>query len=106
MAATTGLTAAVGCLVVKELSSQAFALTLSHLSGMFVAMSRTADDMTTSIRNELLQIVPTPKLRIIQAVFFDFEVLGTNSKTMDSLCRDSPNSRNPFIRIPNRLKVR
>lgn len=76
----------VGCLVVKELSSQAFALTLGHLSDILSYLTRRSDDATRVICEELTKIVPTAKLKIIQCVLFDFEWLREESKTINSLC--------------------
>jgi hypothetical protein len=76
----------VGCLVVKELSSQAFALSLGHLSDIMTYLTRRSDDVTRLICDELTKMVPTAKLKIIQCVLFDFEWLREESKTIDSLC--------------------
>lgn len=76
----------VGCLVVKELSSQAFSLTLCHLTDIMSYLTRKSDDVTRLICDELATTVPTAKLKIIQCVLFDFEWLREESKTIDSLC--------------------
>ena len=81
-----GALGSVGCLVVKELSSQAFALTLSHLSDVLTYLTRKSDDVTKLVCEELAKTVPTAKLKIIQCVLFDFEWLRDESKTMDALC--------------------
>lgn len=78
--------AAVSCLVVKELSSQAFALTVSHLGDMMAYLKRGPDDLTRMIHTDLVKLVPTSKLKIIQAILIDFEWLREESKTVDSLC--------------------
>lgn len=78
--------AAVGCLVVKELSSQAFSLTLAHLSDMMAYLNRKPDEVTRLIHKDLVALVPTAKLKIIHAMLYDFEWLREESKTVDSLC--------------------
>lgn len=83
--ATAGL-AAVGCLVVKEFSSQAFSLAVSHLGDVMSQLNRKPDDATRLIHKELIALVPTAKLKIIHAMLFDFEWLREESKTVDSLC--------------------
>lgn len=84
MAASTALTA-VGCLVVKELSSQAFTMTISHLSDVMSFMGRRPDDVTRALHRELVGIVPTAKLKIIQSILIDFDGLRHESKTIDTL---------------------
>ena len=78
------VTSVVSCMVVKELSSQAFSITLAHLTDL---IRRPHPDMASkSIQEELSDIVPTAQLHIIQSVLYDFEWLRTDSKTVDALC--------------------
>jgi hypothetical protein len=81
--------AAIGCLVVKELSSQTFAIAVSHLGDVVAYLSRKTLENTTStvlsVHQQLQRLVPTAKLKIIQAVLYDFEPLRQQSKTVDTL---------------------
>jgi hypothetical protein len=78
--------AAVGCMLVRELSSQAFALTMTHLSDVLAAIQRGPNEVTRLIQRDLTDVVPSAKLRIVHAMLIDFEWLRDRSRTIDSLC--------------------
>lgn len=78
--------AAVGCLVVRELSSQAFSLTLVQLKELLAYMGRSPDYITKLIQTRLAEIVPWPRLQIIQCGLIDFEWARSESKMVDALC--------------------
>lgn len=77
--------AAVSCLIVRELSSQAFSVTLTRLTDVLIFMSRKPDDMTRAIHDEMVKLVPSDKLKIIQCVLCDFEWMRDESKTVNAL---------------------
>lgn len=78
------VTSLVSCMMVKELSSQAFSITLAHLTELI--RSPHSDTASKSIQEQLVEIVPTAQLHIIHSVLYDFEWLRTDSKTVDALC--------------------
>jgi hypothetical protein len=78
--------ATVGCLLVKELSSQAFSLTVAHLTEVLAYLGRRPDHQTRAVHDQVALLVPTAKLRIIQCMLSDFEWLRDESRTIDSLC--------------------
>lgn len=77
--------AQLGCMVVKELSGQAFSLTVTHLVEALAKLGRKPDDVTKSIHADLVKLIPTSKLKIIQCMLADFEWLRQESKTIDAL---------------------
>jgi len=81
-----GAVGAVGCLIVRELSSQAFSLTLTQLMDVMSAIRRNPEDVTQLVHDELISIVPTAKLNIIKCVLCDFEWMRQDSKTINALC--------------------
>jgi hypothetical protein len=87
MAATiTGLATAGAVLAVRELSSQAFSVTLGQLTKLLATIGSRPDDVSKQIHNEMLQLIPHSKLKIIGCVLMDFEQVRDESKTIDALC--------------------
>jgi hypothetical protein len=78
--------AAVGCLVVRELSSQAFSLTLAQLKEALAFMGRSPDYVTKWAQAQLEEVVPSARLHIIQCGLADFEWARAESKMVDALC--------------------
>lgn len=76
---------ALGYMVVKEFSAQAFSITVGRLTDALVQFSKNTDVVVQDVHKVLIQIVPTMKLKIIQAMLIDFEELRHQSKTVDTI---------------------
>jgi hypothetical protein len=81
----TQVAGAVGYLVAKEMSGQAFSFTLARISDVLSRLSRHDSDAGKGIHAQLARLIPSAKLNITQALMTDFENLRTTSKTIDAL---------------------
>jgi hypothetical protein len=75
----------LGYMVVKEFSAQAFSVTVGRLADALVQFSKTTDVVILDVHKMLIQVVPTMKLKIIQAMLIDFDELRHQSKTIDTI---------------------
>lgn len=75
----------IGYIVAKELSVQAFGFTLGRLSTLLTDMSKYSTESAQSVHRQLTNLVPTAKLKIVDAIIRDFENVRSCSQTIDAL---------------------
>ena len=74
-------------LVAKELSYQAFTVTLSKISSTMLNFSLTtsSDDLVKESYSLIKSDVPVAELKIVEALLIDFDSLRQQSKTVDTI---------------------